>query len=212
MWCWLFTAQPALYGWYLADEPDGAGDVEGPPVGVQPETVQAAYDLVKELDPHHPVLLSLNCMHSAPYYQVRSDRRRRWGAVCCAASRSSLPSFSARRQSGHLRFKWLNTEPRDSQMNHKARPPGGFPSAWNRGSPSIEMSSQVHTRTVRGAPNGHAARYPSIGSGRAALSETRGTYIPVRTYDGVRTLAPHSTQMRHLTPTLTLPNNSTRRT
>jgi len=95
MWCWLFTAQPALYGWYLADEPDGAGDVEGPPVGVQPETVQAAYDLVKELDPHHPVLLSLNCMHSAPYYQVRSDRRRRWGAVCCAASRSSLPSFSA---------------------------------------------------------------------------------------------------------------------
>ena len=55
---------------YLADEPDGAGDVQGPPVGVPPEVVQAAYDLVKELDPERPVLLSLNCMHSAPFYQV----------------------------------------------------------------------------------------------------------------------------------------------
>jgi hypothetical protein len=80
-----FTAQPALYGWYLVDEPDGAGDVEGPPIGVSPETVQAAYELVKELDPQHPVLLSLNCMHSAPYYQVRTAR----AAVCCVVSRSS---------------------------------------------------------------------------------------------------------------------------
>lgn len=47
-----------------------------------PETVQAAYDLVKELDPHHPVLLSLNCMHSAPYYQVRAARAAVEGVPC----------------------------------------------------------------------------------------------------------------------------------
>jgi len=49
-----------------------------------------------------------------------------------------------------LRFKWFNTEPRDSPNEPPASPPGGFPSAFNRGSPiepSIEMVPRVHTRT-----------------------------------------------------------------
>ena len=49
-----------------------------------------------------------------------------------------------RTQSGRLRFKWFKTEPRDNPL-------GGFPSAFNRGSPIeplIETLSRVHTRTV----------------------------------------------------------------
>ena len=49
---------------------------------------------------------------------------------------------------------WFNTEPR-------AYPPGGFPSAFNSGSPidpSIEpLLSQFHTRTVRGVPKRHCS-------------------------------------------------------
>ena len=49
----------------------------------------------------------------------------------------------------------LNTEPRDSPNEPQASPPGGFPSAFNRGSPiepSIETLSRVHAREpqVRG--------------------------------------------------------------
>ena len=56
-------------------------------------------------------------------------------------------------QSGRLRFKWFNIEPRASPNEPHASPPGGFPSAFNRGSPiepSNETVSGVHTRTVRG--------------------------------------------------------------
>ena len=52
-----------------------------------------------------------------------------------------------------------NTEPRDSPNDPYSSPPGGFPSAFNRGcpiEPPIEMSSRVHTRTVRRVPKGHA--------------------------------------------------------
>ena len=38
-------------------------------------------------------------------------------------------------QSGRLRFKCFNIEPRDSPNEPHASPPGGFPSAFNRASP-----------------------------------------------------------------------------
>jgi len=53
----------------------------------------------------------------------------------------------------------FNTEPRDSPNEPQARPPGGFPSAFNKGSPiepSIESLSRVDTRTLRGVPKGHS--------------------------------------------------------
>lgn len=68
-----FQAFDAIHSWYLADEPDGAGNIEGPPVGVEPAEVYAAYRIVKEMDPKRPVLISLNCMHSAKIYQHAAD-------------------------------------------------------------------------------------------------------------------------------------------
>ena len=58
---------------YISDEPDGAGDHAGAPVGVSPAQVQAAYDAAKQADPYHPVSLSLNCMESARYYAAAAD-------------------------------------------------------------------------------------------------------------------------------------------
>ena len=55
----------------------------------------------------------------------------------------------------------FNTEPHDTPNEPHARPPGGFPSAFNRGfpiEPSVETLSRVHTRTqVRGVPKGHSS-------------------------------------------------------
>jgi len=70
-----------------------------------------------------------------------------------------------------------------AQMNHKlahtaASPHGGFPSAFNRGSP-IETISRAHTRTVRGAPKGHSLR----GLLRRTLSgRGRHTYAQVQAF------------------------------
>jgi len=42
-----FRDHPALLAWYISDEPTGHGDT--------PEELQKAADLVRELDPYHPV-------------------------------------------------------------------------------------------------------------------------------------------------------------
>ena len=42
-----FKNHSALFGWYLADEPDGQG--------IAPSLLQPKYDLIKKLDPNHPV-------------------------------------------------------------------------------------------------------------------------------------------------------------
>ena len=52
-------------------------------------------------------------------------------------------------------------EPRDSPNEPHASSPGGFPSAFNRGSPvepSIEALPPFHTRMVRAVPEGHSAK------------------------------------------------------
>lgn len=48
-----FKDHPALLSWYLADEPDGRN--------TSPETLKQLYDIVKSIDPHHPV--SMVFMH-----------------------------------------------------------------------------------------------------------------------------------------------------
>jgi len=60
--------------WYLSDEPDGEGDIEGSPTGrITPEQLQEAYNQVRELDPYHPVSVSLNCMRSTALYMKGLD-------------------------------------------------------------------------------------------------------------------------------------------
>ncbi len=68
-----FRSSPAIFSWYIADEPDGAGTTEGPPIGISLATVKAAFDLVKSIDPYHPISLVLNCKYSAPLYAHTTD-------------------------------------------------------------------------------------------------------------------------------------------
>lgn len=55
-------ARPNMLLWYTADEPDGQVDAIDAP--------KIAYDLIKSLDPYHPVSLCLNCENY--YYQEYS--------------------------------------------------------------------------------------------------------------------------------------------
>lgn len=62
-----FKGNTALRGWYIADEPDGAGDIPGAPIGFRnPLAIHKLSRLVRRIDETHPVILSLNCLHSAP--------------------------------------------------------------------------------------------------------------------------------------------------
>jgi len=68
-----FKEHPAVFSWYIADEPDGAGSSEGAPVGIDTQVVQEAYNLIRRTDPFHPVSLVLNCKYSAPLYADATD-------------------------------------------------------------------------------------------------------------------------------------------
>jgi hypothetical protein len=59
-----FKDHPALFGWYLADEPDGQG--------IAPSLLQPKYDLIKKLDPHHPVSMVF-CAGGAARYAAGLD-------------------------------------------------------------------------------------------------------------------------------------------
>jgi len=50
----LVKDSPALLAYYIADEPDGQG--------TDPTWIKDTYDIVKRLDPYHPISIVLNCM------------------------------------------------------------------------------------------------------------------------------------------------------
>lgn len=56
---------PALLTWYLYDEPEGQG--------VPPDSLQAAYDLIKQLDPYHPVTIVFMAPQMADQYDKVMD-------------------------------------------------------------------------------------------------------------------------------------------
>ena len=62
-----FKTHPSVRGWYVADEPDGAGDLPGAPMGFRsPREVAEKRHKISVLDPDHPTFVSLNCLRSAP--------------------------------------------------------------------------------------------------------------------------------------------------
>ncbi|TPX31494.1 hypothetical protein SmJEL517_g05197 [Synchytrium microbalum] len=60
-----FRSRKSLSVWYTADEPDGFSD--------SPDVTRAAYEVIKELDPYHPVALVLNCVALPTYYTSSAD-------------------------------------------------------------------------------------------------------------------------------------------
>ncbi|RUS14278.1 hypothetical protein BC937DRAFT_94059 [Endogone sp. FLAS-F59071] len=61
-----FKKYKNLLTWYTADEPDGTD-------WLNTTIAQTAYDLVKKLDPYHPVALVLNCLHASAEYASTTD-------------------------------------------------------------------------------------------------------------------------------------------
>jgi hypothetical protein len=60
-----FRDHAALLAWYISDEPDGQG--------VQADSLRAAYNLIKELDPYHPVSIVFVTPSSAKAYKNVMD-------------------------------------------------------------------------------------------------------------------------------------------
>lgn len=61
----LFKDHPALLAWYIADEPDGQG--------VKPESLTEYYQLIKKLDPYHPVSIVFINPEAAKKYTAVMD-------------------------------------------------------------------------------------------------------------------------------------------
>ena len=59
-----YKEHPALFAWYLSDEPDGSG--------ISLEVLQPKYDLIKKLDPNHPVSMVF-CAGGAANYMDALD-------------------------------------------------------------------------------------------------------------------------------------------
>jgi hypothetical protein len=57
--------EPALFGWYLVDEPEGGG--------ITPEMMRAACDIVKQIDPDHPVIIGTNVPGMLKHYEGCAD-------------------------------------------------------------------------------------------------------------------------------------------
>ena len=82
-----YKAHPALLGWYLADEPDGGK--------LDPALLVPKYNLIKKLDPHHPVSMVFN-LGGSPVAPVPSDPRPYLSALDVAmVDPYPVPNFDA---------------------------------------------------------------------------------------------------------------------
>lgn len=90
----LRKTEPALFAWYLADEPEGYGDT--------PDVLRQAYAIIKSIDPDHPVVVLTNAPGMLQRYDGCADiivadpypiprhplaMVAEWTDVCVAAAR-----------------------------------------------------------------------------------------------------------------------------
>lgn len=91
----LRKTEPALFAWYLADEPEGYGDT--------PDVLRQAYAIIKSIDPDHPVVVLTNAPGMLHRYDGCADiivadpypiprhpltMVAEWTDVCVAAARA----------------------------------------------------------------------------------------------------------------------------
>jgi hypothetical protein len=145
--------------WYTVDEPDGHSDALDEPL--------RAYDLIKELDPYHPISLVLNCanFHYAEYTRgadiiltdpypiaVNTSWSSQWDTVCnstygccgCDDCNGDFRDVSARLDNLKNFQRWLSNAPLGKQAGHPGRSPGGPKSFW--GVPQVFGGSEYWQR------------------------------------------------------------------
>jgi hypothetical protein len=145
--------------WYTADEPGGQSDPFDAPL--------QAYDLIRKLDPYHPVSLVLNCANfhydkytrgadiimTDPYpIAVNTSWSSRWHTECnttygccgCDNCHGSFRDISTRLDNFKKFQHWLSNAPLGKPSSDPGRSPGGPKSFW--GVPQVFGGSEYWRR------------------------------------------------------------------
>jgi hypothetical protein len=145
--------------WYTADEPDGQSDALNDPL--------KSYDVIKAIDPYHPISLVLNCgnFHYSEYTRgadiiltdpypiaMNATWSNQWNTLCnttygdcgCDNCKGNFRDVSDRLDKLKTYQHWLSNAPLGAPSNDPGRSPGGPKSFW--GVPQVFGGSEYWQR------------------------------------------------------------------
>ncbi len=128
-----YRQHPALLAWYLVDEPDETK--------MAPESAAAIYELIRELDPYHPVYLVNNRPHTYAAYSDASD--------ILAIDVYPVPNYPITQVGDYMqRARWTSLERKPVWFIAQAF--GGV-EHWARSPTAAELRNMVYQGLVEGA-------------------------------------------------------------
>ncbi len=128
-----YRQHPALLAWYLVDEPDETK--------MDPASALAIYELIRELDPYHPVYLVNNRPHTYAAYSDASD--------ILAIDVYPIPNYPISQVGDYMeRARWTSLERKPVWLIAQAF--GGV-EHWPRAPTARELRNMVYQGLVGGA-------------------------------------------------------------
>ena len=128
-----YRQHPALLAWYLVDEPDETK--------MAPASALAIYELIRELDPYHPVYLVNNRPHTYAAYSDASD--------ILAIDVYPIPNYPISRVGDYMeRARWTSLERKPVWLIAQAF--GGV-EHWARSPTATELRNMIYQGLVGGA-------------------------------------------------------------
>ena len=128
-----YRQHPALLAWYLVDEPDETK--------MAPASALAIYELIRELDPYHPVYLVNNRPHTYAAYSDASD--------ILAIDVYPIPNYPISRVGSYMeRARWTSLERKPVWLIAQAF--GGV-EHWARSPTASELRNMIYQGLVGGA-------------------------------------------------------------
>ena len=128
-----YRRHPALLAWYLVDEPDETG--------MDPAVARRIYELIRELDPYHPVYLVNNRPHTYAAYAEASD--------ILAIDVYPIPRYPITRVRDSMRqARWTSLGRKPVWLVAQAF--GGV-EHWPRAPTAVELRNMVYQGVIQGA-------------------------------------------------------------
>jgi hypothetical protein len=128
-----YRRHPALLAWYLVDEPDETG--------MDPAVARRIYELIRELDPYHPVYLVNNRPHTYAAYAEASD--------ILAIDVYPIPRYPITRVRDSMRqAHWASLGRKPVWLVAQAF--GGV-EHWPRAPTAVELRNMVYQGVIQGA-------------------------------------------------------------